>query len=692
MIKFILTFVILISLSSSMFVLEGYAQWVSVSSGLPNVTNYTYSANGKAYSANQTGFYYSTNNGIKWVKSSLSVNLSTILKKDSCLITGGYGGVFISTNDGSDWTQISNSYYNFKNMVVLNSSIFATNGTVILKSTNNGYNWSTVYSTGFNFVTSLTVKNDFIFAGIASGEYSSGTVMYSSNNGVNWNNTTLDSVSVSVINNFNGIIFAGTTTKGLYISSNNGTSWINSAFQGRPIYYITVLGSDIYLSTITNMSVNEFYKSTDNGTTWNLMNTVPNGKVLSLSKVNNVLLLGMEYGGNYVSFDNGLNWIHYLPPDVTINCLYKFNTRLFAGVTNNGIFYSEDGGSNWIQSKLNPRLTAHSMTSIGTNLYAGIYDYITDTGGVYISTDNGTNWTKSSLNRKTIYAINNFNSSLYAGAAYSGIFKSTDNGINWNKIYGRTGCVPYCFYQRGSKIFVGMFRDNHYFLTGLYFLTNEGVNWDSVMNINSVQSITANTNYLFVACNNTPGVLRSDNEGVNWSAVVTDKGAWSILTEGNYVFAGTTSNGVYMSSNNGDTWIEKNEGLIGNTVKSLLTSDGYIYAGNNNYGIFRRMISEITSVNKIKSVIPTSFALEQNYPNPFNPTTKISFALPKAGLVTIKVFDVLGKEIETLVNESLKPGTYEATFDGSSYPSGVYFYQLSVNNEKIAIKKMLYIK
>ena len=68
--------------------------------------------------------------------------------------------------------------------------------------------------------------------------------------------------------------------------------------------------------------------------------------------------------------------------------------------------------------------------------------------------------------------------------------------------------------------------------------------------------------------------------------------------------------------------------------------------------------TSLTAVNNISSETPTSYSLSQNYPNPFNPTTKISFALPKQGLVTIKVFDVLGKEIETLVNESLKPGTY----------------------------------
>ncbi len=258
-------FIILLMLMA----MNASGQWVSVSSGLPSVSNYLYSANGKAYSANQTGFYYSTNNGIKWVKSSLTVNLSVILQKDTYLITAGYGGVF-STNEGINWTQTSNSYYNFNSMISFGSDIFAANGGAILKSTNNGYNWSNVYGAGFSPVTSLTAKDNYIFAGIGSGEYSPGKVMYSSNNGVNWSVSGLDSVSVSSMNTINGILFAGTTLNGLFKSSNNGISWINSAFQGRPIYNITVIGSDIYLSTIASTSVYEIYKSTDNGTTWNL--------------------------------------------------------------------------------------------------------------------------------------------------------------------------------------------------------------------------------------------------------------------------------------------------------------------------------------------------------------------------------------------------------------------------------------
>ena len=97
--------------------------------------------------------------------------------------------------------------------------------------------------------------------------------------------------------------------------------------------------------------------------------------------------------------------------------------------------------------------------------------------------------------------------------------------------------------------------------------------------------------------------------------------------------------------------------------------------------------------------IPDKFNLFQNYPNPFNPVTKIKFDVAsgfRSGAygndrVVLKVNDILGKEIQTLVNEKLQPGTYEVTFDGSNLPSGVYFYQLSTGNYS-ETKKMLMIK
>ncbi len=99
----------------------------------------------------------------------------------------------------------------------------------------------------------------------------------------------------------------------------------------------------------------------------------------------------------------------------------------------------------------------------------------------------------------------------------------------------------------------------------------------------------------------------------------------------------------------------------------------------------------LTSIGNEPPVIPADYSLSQNFPNPFNPTTKIQYSLPKAGLVKLSVFDILGKEINALVNENKVPGSYMVEFNAVSLSSGMYFYKITVNNYS-DIKKMLLIK
>ena len=90
-------------------------------------------------------------------------------------------------------------------------------------------------------------------------------------------------------------------------------------------------------------------------------------------------------------------------------------------------------------------------------------------------------------------------------------------------------------------------------------------------------------------------------------------------------------------------------------------------------------------------VVPTAFSLSQNYPNPFNPTTSFSYALASPSLVTLKVFNILGEEIATLVNGFQEVGSYNISFDAAKLASGVYFYRLTAG-EYSATKKMLLMK
>ncbi len=112
----------------------------------------------------------------------------------------------------------------------------------------------------------------------------------------------------------------------------------------------------------------------------------------------------------------------------------------------------------------------------------------------------------------------------------------------------------------------------------------------------------------------------------------------------------------------------------------------------------------VIGVEPISSEVPQQFKLYQNYPNPFNPSTKIKFDVPPSkgarGMITqLVVYDILGKEVQTLINEGLKPGTYEVEWNGSDYPSGVYFYKLTIGDPSASsghsfseTKKMVLIK
>ena len=96
-------------------------------------------------------------------------------------------------------------------------------------------------------------------------------------------------------------------------------------------------------------------------------------------------------------------------------------------------------------------------------------------------------------------------------------------------------------------------------------------------------------------------------------------------------------------------------------------------------------------MQNISGVVPDNYSLSQNYPNPFNPSSVIRFQIKDSRFVTLKVYDVLGKEIADLVNENLKAGIYEVTFDGSKLASGTYIYKIIAGNFSDT-KRMLMIK
>ncbi len=206
--------------------------------------------------------------------------------------------------------------------------------------------------------------------------------------------------------------------------------------------------------------------------------------------------------------------------------------------------------------------------------------------------------------------------------------------------------------------------------------------------------------------------LASDGS-LQWSKTIGGSNydeAHSIIqtTDGGYAIAGYTSS---FGTGTGDMYIVKldaNGNACGNsssppsisgTGGTLGTTNPIVTSPNSNVSSPASVTTSggtvtnicVTGIEPIQSEIPKSFNLFQNYPNPFNPTTNIGFRIADYRLVNLTVFDALGREVAVIVNENLKPGVYEVTWNATNKPSGVYFYKLETGNYT-DIKKMILIK
>jgi uncharacterized protein (DUF2164 family) len=150
---------------------------------------------------------------------------------------------------------------------------------------------------------------------------------------------------------------------------------------------------------------------------------------------------------------------------------------------------------------------------------------------------------------------------------------------------------------------------------------------------------------------------------------------------------------ILKTTNAGVNWyfqtFNANAMLTGNYFTSADT--GYVVGY---YGVIYKTTDgggTLLGINTVSNQIPAHFLLSQNYPNPFNPVTKISFDIPKQSFVILKIYDMLGREVETLVNDVKAPGYYVVDFNGSELSSGVYFYRFQ-SAGFTDIKRMLLIR
>ena len=130
----------------------------------------------------------------------------------------------------------------------------------------------------------------------------------------------------------------------------------------------------------------------------------------------------------------------------------------------------------------------------------------------------------------------------------------------------------------------------------------------------------------------------------------------------------------------------------GDAESVAIASDGTIFLANGREGMFAYTYSASTGLQNNFPALPENHALLQNYPNPFNPSTTIYYSLKKSAWIKLIIYDLLGREIITLVDEHQNPNTYAVLFNASDLASGIYYYQLQINNEMTEAKKMLLLR
>jgi photosystem II stability/assembly factor-like uncharacterized protein len=338
------------------------------------------------------------------------------------------------------------------------------------------------------------------------------------------------------------------------------------------------------------------------------------------------------------------------------------------------LIYSKDGGQNWDIKQDLPK--TYSFNSIAfQNDSTG---WITGTKGVLLKTiDRGNHWAQIPVdvtwNFDTIQLVNENMVwlSFYRGNV---LFKTADGGKTWEQELVNNGKISmysfWCIDPLTAWVVEGYSGGTNIFKT-----TDSGKNWNPcgsppMANYNAVQFVS---------------------ENIGWAAGFNHLNRRSIIIR---------------TSNGGETWFDQNcpskdeEGLGISSLFLLNKNIGWATAGN---GLVKTTNGGSVSVegkygDKQEQSNPTNFKLIQNYPNPFNSTTTISFHLSTMSDVTLTIYDILGREIETLVNGRLAAGTHQTLWNASKVASGVYLYQLQTRsskkagNEHAEIKKMILIR
>jgi len=529
--------------------------------------------------------------------------------------------------------------------------------------------------------------------------------------------TTIGRVYAMAIDENNpSTVYACGLDQGIWKTTNSGGNWtqINNGLSNIMAQAIAICknSSQVLYAGVAPGANDGVYKSTDGGGSWT---RVVNGIAEPVGTLGVQALL-----------------VHPTNPNIAYCTIFNA-----AANATNGIYKTTDGGANWFPiingiGAIKNFLSLAMSPADPNTIYAGSsFDPVTSTGpsAIYKSTDAGANWVLSStglpsattdINPIRTMQVSSANpnvviATLFMNSATGGFYLSTNAGANWTK---KQNGLPVDLGQNMRASAIRPLFDNQFFVgmdgadsLGVWATTNGGNNWFSFNNgtmlntyvIRGLVFSPAGNHTLYAgragATTNVGGVYDYTFsfvpvELVSFTAEVIGGQvdlSWITSTEiNNYGFE------VERRNAESNEWM--NIGFVNGNGSS---SEMHYYSFSDNSASVGKYFYRLKQLdfsgsfeysNEVEVTILevlNDFTLNQNYPNPFNPSTRISFIIPQSGYTTLKVFDVLGNEVATIIESDLSQGSYELLFDASGLSSGIYFYSLTSGEFSKTMKMIL---
>jgi photosystem II stability/assembly factor-like uncharacterized protein len=401
-------------------------------------------------------------------------------------------------------------------------------------------------------------------------------------------------------------------------------------------------------------------------------------------------------------------WIDVTPSDTMPRLLGIYaldeNNIWVVGVQGT-ILHTIDGGLNWltIQSDITVGLGKVQFISPDTG-------WVASTHTIYRTTDGGSSWAEQgnwNANDEIcdMVFIRDLPGEPVRGFVTGGLqetWRTDDAGETWVQIRGACGNGSFLscsFVDKNTGWFVGAPSTSH---PETIMRTTDGGNTFEEQTNPIVSPFLRDVYFINDQRGLAVGIygqtIYTSDGGANWEARPNGSIIWMevVLTETGKAWAVGLNGKIAHSTDWGYTWQMQESGVsdILWGIHFINDNEGWVVGQiSSQWGVMLHTTNGGVTFVEEKQIdeIPTTYSLSNNFPNPFNPSTKIQYSIPHSAKVQIKIFDMLGNEIETLINEEKSVGTYELSWNAIDQPSGVYFYQIKAG-KFIQTKKMILIK